>query len=159
MELSPLVQAVIVYMKDHFPSTPEELNFHAELKAASQWYWLNDRKEPSALKKVPAHDCRLKIAVRDTLGTWEKEEKDLREKLQSTEGSDSSDDSVDEELAGEHGRSLLEHNTGITVVKVHIPSRFEFFEPHLRCGLNSTCRLVITSNLVSMRIGRFCYTS
>ena len=103
MELSPLVQAVIVYMKDHFPTTPEELNFHAELKAASQWYWLNDRKEPSALKKAPAHDCRLKIAVRDTLGTWEKEEKDLREKLQSTEGSDSSDDSVDEELAGEHG--------------------------------------------------------
>ncbi|KAK2557797.1 hypothetical protein P5673_019754 [Acropora cervicornis] len=88
MELSSLVQAVIVYMKDHFPITPEELNFHAELKAASQWYWLNDRKEPSALKKVPAHDCRLKIAVRDTLGTWEKEEKDLREKLQSTEGTE-----------------------------------------------------------------------
>ncbi|XP_074607962.1 uncharacterized protein LOC141860681 [Acropora palmata] len=38
MDLSPLVQAVIVYMKDHYPTTPEELNFHAELKAASQWY-------------------------------------------------------------------------------------------------------------------------
>jgi len=139
MELSPLVQAVIVYMKDHFPTTPEELTFHAELKAASQWYWLNNKKEPSALKKVPAHDWRLKIAVRDTLGTWEKEEKDLREKLERTEGSDSSDDSVDEELSVEHGRSLLERSTGITVVKFHIPSRFEFFGPHLRCSLNSTC--------------------
>jgi len=124
MELSPLVQAVIVYMKDHFPTTPEELTFHAELKAASQWYWLNNKKEPSALKKVPAHDWRLKIAVRDTLGTWEKEEKDLREKLERTEGSDSSDDSVDEELSVEHGRSLLERSTGITVVKFHIPSRY-----------------------------------
>ena len=105
MEVSALVQAVIVYMKDHFPTTPEELNFHAELKAASQWYWLNENKEPSTLKKVPTDDCRLKIAVRETLETWEKEEKDLQEKLQRTEGSDSSDDSVDEELSGEHGRS------------------------------------------------------
>ena len=138
MELSPLVQAVIVYMKDHFPTTPEELNFHAELKAASKWYWLNNKKEPSTLKKVPAHDCRLKIAVRDTLGTWEKEEKDLREKLQKTEGSDSSDDSADEELSGEHERSLLERSTGITEFKVRIPSRFEFLGIHLRWSLNRT---------------------
>ena len=130
MELSPLVQAVIVYMKDHFPTTSEELNFHAELKAASQWYWLNDKKEPSALKKVPAHDCRLKIAFKDTLGTWEKERKDLQKKLERTEGSDSSDDSAEEELSGEHGRSLLEHSTGITVAKVHIPSRFNFSCPN-----------------------------
>ena len=40
-----------------------------------------------------------------------------------------------------------------------IPLRFEFFGPHLRYSLSSTCMLVITLNLVSMRIGRVCYTS
>ena len=104
MDLSPLVQAVLVYMKDHFPTTPEELNFHAELKAASQWYWLNDNKDPVAPKNVPPDDCRLTIAVRKTLETWEKEEKDLQEKLQRTKDRDSSDDSADEELSGEPGK-------------------------------------------------------
>ncbi|XP_074638191.1 uncharacterized protein LOC141896756 isoform X2 [Acropora palmata] len=88
MDLSPLVQAVIVYMKDHYPTTPEELNFHAELKAASQWYWLKDNGNTSALKKVPADDCRLKIAVRETLKTWEKEKEDLKAKPQRTDDSD-----------------------------------------------------------------------
>ena len=101
MDLSPLVQAVTVYMKDHFPTTPQELNFHAELKAAGQWYWLNDKKDPLSLKKVPPGDCRLKIAVRDTLETWEKEEKDLQEKLQRTKDRSSDYESADQELSGE----------------------------------------------------------
>ena len=94
MDLSPLVQAVIVYMKDHYPTTPKELNFHAELKAASQWYWLKENGNTSALKKVPADDCRLKIAVSETLKTWEKEKEDLEAKKQRTDDSD-------EELSGE----------------------------------------------------------
>ena len=104
MDLSPLVQAVIVYMKDHYPTTPRELNFHAELKAASQWYWLEEKDDSSALKEVPAYDCRLKIAVRETLKTWEEEEKGLQAKLQSPDYNDSSDGSVDEELSGELGK-------------------------------------------------------
>ncbi|XP_044167794.1 uncharacterized protein LOC122951805 [Acropora millepora] len=99
MDLSPLVQAVTVYLKDHFPTTPRELNFHAELKAAGQWYWLNDKKDPLSLKKVPPGDCRLKIAVRDTLETWEKEEKDLREKLQRTKDRSSDYESADQECS------------------------------------------------------------
>lgn len=87
MDLSPLVQAVIVYMKDHYPTTPKELNLHADLKVASQWYWLKDNGNFSALKKVPADDCRLKIAVRETLKTWEKEKEDLEAKPQRTDDS------------------------------------------------------------------------
>ena len=98
-------QAVIVYMKDHYPTTPEELNFHAELKATSHWHWLEDNEDSSALKKV-ADDCRLKIAVRETMKTWEEEEKGLhaQAKLQSTDDNDSSNGSVDEELSGEPGK-------------------------------------------------------
>ena len=100
MNFGTLVLAVIVYMGDHFPKTPEELNFHAELKAASQWYWSNDHNQ--LVMKEVLDNCRLKIAVRETLETWKDEEKDLQEKLQSTKDSDSSD--VDEELAGEPGK-------------------------------------------------------
>ena len=39
--VSDEIQAVIVYRKDHYPTTPEELNFYAELQAASQW-WCSD---------------------------------------------------------------------------------------------------------------------
>ena len=35
MKLSPLVEIVIVYMEDHYPTIPEEWNFHTELQAAS----------------------------------------------------------------------------------------------------------------------------
>ncbi|KAK2568649.1 hypothetical protein P5673_006598 [Acropora cervicornis] len=76
MNLSLLVQAVIVYMKDHYPNTPKELNFHAELKAANHWCLSDDYKQ-LVVKKVPDGDCRLKIAVKETLKTWEKKEKDL----------------------------------------------------------------------------------
>ena len=100
MNLSPLVQAVKVYMKEHSPISPEELNFHAELKAASQWSCSDDYKQ-LVLKKVPDSDCRLKIAVKTTLITWEKKVKDLQER-------DSSDERVDNQLSGVSGNPLLE---------------------------------------------------
>ena len=101
MDLSPLVQAVIVYMKDHFPITPKELNFHAELKAASQWCWLDDYKQ-LVMKKVPVGDCRLKIAAKETLQTWEKKERDLQtiKANKMSEDRDSSDESAEEQLSG-----------------------------------------------------------
>ena len=101
MDLSPLAQAVIVYMKDHFPITPEELNFHAELKAASQWCWLDDYKQ-LVMKKVAVGDCRLKIAAKETLQTWQKKERDLQtiKANKMGEDRDSSDESAEEQLSG-----------------------------------------------------------
>ena len=101
MNVSPMVQAMIVYMRDHCPKTPKDLNFHAELKAASQWCWSDDYKQ-LVMKKVPVGDCRLKIAAKETLQTWEKKERDL-ETIKANkmgEDRDSSDESVDEQLSG-----------------------------------------------------------
>ena len=106
MDLSPLVQAVIVYMKDHYPTTPKELNFHADLKVASQWYWLTDNGNFSALKKVPADDCRLKLAVRETPKTWEKEKEDLDAKRQRH------DDSVEKLSDAREVIEILKDNLG-----------------------------------------------
>ena len=99
--LRPLVQAVIAHMKDHFPSTPKELNFHAELKAASQWGWSDDYKE-LVMKKVPVGDCQLKIAATETLKTLKKMEKKLQtiKANKMGEDSDSSDESAEEQLSG-----------------------------------------------------------
>ena len=97
MNLSPFVQAVIVYIKDHLPINAKELNFHAELKAAGQWCFSGDYKH-LVLKDVPVSDCRLKIAASETLKTWEKKEEDLQ-KLTS----DSCDDFVGKELSGVPG--------------------------------------------------------
>ncbi|XP_067026457.1 uncharacterized protein [Acropora muricata] len=96
MDLSPMVQAMIVYMRDHYPTNPEELNFHAELKAASQWGWSNDYNQ-LVMKKVPLNDCRLKIAATETLKTWKKEKADLQ--TRKTEDSYSSHENVDEQLS------------------------------------------------------------
>ena len=106
MDLSPLVQAVILYMKDHYPTTPKELNFHADLKAANQCYWLKDNGNFSALKKVHANDCGLKIAVRETLKTWEIEKEDQEAKPQRT------DDSVEKLSDAREVIEVLKDNLG-----------------------------------------------
>ncbi|XP_067031675.1 uncharacterized protein, partial [Acropora muricata] len=99
MNLSPLVQAVVVYMVDHFPTTPEELNFHAELKAASQWCWSDDYHQ-LVRKEVPADDCRLKLAASETLKAWEKEEKQLQKVMQRIRANNmDEDESIDEQLS------------------------------------------------------------
>ena len=104
MNLSPLVQAVIVYMKDHYPNSAKELNFHAELKAASQWCFLEDY-EQLVMKKAPVGDCRLKMAVTRTLKTWEERVKELQmnKTTNINEDSDFSDERVDEKLSGVSG--------------------------------------------------------
>ncbi|XP_067028891.1 uncharacterized protein [Acropora muricata] len=100
MNLSPLVQAVKKYMKDHCPNSAKELNFHAELKAASQWC-LPDDYEQLVMKKVPVGDCRLKIAVTSTLKTWEEKVKELQMNKPTNidEDNDSPDECVDERLS------------------------------------------------------------
>ena len=135
MDLSSLVQAVIVYMKDHYPTTPQELNFHAELKADSQWCWSDDYHK-LVMKKVPVDDCRLNIAGTATLRTCEKEEKYLRKRTEANKkdkGNDSSDESADEQLLGVSGSPWLARaiwtylfvSTFVTMCKIHtqaIPS-------------------------------------
>ena len=70
MDVSTLVQAVIIYMKDHYPTTPEEFNFQAELKAACHWHWKDDERP---LESGPHDDCRVKIAAKKTFRKWVKE--------------------------------------------------------------------------------------
>ena len=103
MNRSPLVQAVVVYMIDHFPTTPEELNFHAELKAASHWCWSDDYSQ-LVLKEV-LDNCQLKIAVTETRKTWKKDETELLRSKDNKmdKDSDSSDESLDEQLSGMSG--------------------------------------------------------
>lgn len=100
MDVSTVIQAVIVYMKDHYPTTPEEFNFHAELKAACHWHWLDDTKPHPFMKPVPYDDCRLKIAATETLKTWEEELKALEAECKGmeVEHCDSSDESLEEQL-------------------------------------------------------------
>lgn len=93
MHVSPLVQAVVVYLTDHFPINAKELNFHAELKAASQWCWSDDYNQ-LVVKKVPDGDCRLKIAAKETLKTWHK----MKEELLNT-SDNKSNESVDKKLS------------------------------------------------------------
>ena len=104
MNRSPLVQAVVEYMGDNYPTTPEELNFHAELKAASYWCWLDDYSQ-LVRKEVSIDNCQLKIAVTETLKSWKKEEKELlgRKGNKMDKDSDSSDYTVDEQLSGMSG--------------------------------------------------------
>ena len=94
MNVSPLVQAVIVYMKDHSPINDKELNFHAELKAASQWCWSDDYNQ-LVMKKVPIDDCRLRLAATETLKTWKKMEKELLKTR-----ANKVNESVDKKLSG-----------------------------------------------------------
>lgn len=83
MNFSTLVRAVLVYMKDHYPTTPEEYNFQAELKVASHWYWLpeshetaNHEKSDWSLTKLPElasgpyKDIRVKTAAMETCKRW-----------------------------------------------------------------------------------------
>lgn len=91
MDFDTLVTAVLVYMKNHYPTTPDEFNFQAELKAASHWYWypgseksLYDKEENFLLETKypepalgPHKDLRVKIAALETCRKWAS---DLEEK-------------------------------------------------------------------------------
>ena len=83
MDFSTLVRAIMVYMKDHYPITPYEYNFQAELKAASRWYWYPKSNKNSGHKEEdytsiklpelvsgPHKDNRVKIAALETCKKW-----------------------------------------------------------------------------------------
>ena len=60
-------------MKDHYPTTAEEFNFQAELKAASHWCWPDKGQLSLSLKSGPHNDCRVRIAAQKTCQKWLKE--------------------------------------------------------------------------------------
>ena len=83
MDFSTLVRAIMVYMKDHYPTTPDEYNFQAELKAAGHWYWYPKSNKNSGHKEEdhtsiklpelvsgPHKDNRVKIAALETCKKW-----------------------------------------------------------------------------------------
>lgn len=85
INFSTLVQAVTVYMKENYPTTPEEFNFQAELKAASHWHW------PKEMEKInlvagPHNDCRVITAARNAITIWKKELDDNRKKQSTANG-------------------------------------------------------------------------
>ena len=94
MDFSTLVRAVLVYMKDHYPTTPDEYNFQAELKAASHWYWYpksneNPGHEKEACTSIklpelgsgPHKDDRVKIAALATCKKWSRVLQELKMEL------------------------------------------------------------------------------
>lgn len=93
MDFGTLVRAVLVYMKNHYPTTPDEFNFQAELKAASHWYWhpgseqslynkdghlSSETKHPEPVLG-PHKDLRVKIAALDTCKKWVRDLQELKE--------------------------------------------------------------------------------
>ena len=91
MDFSTLVRAVLVYMKDHYPTTPDEYNFLAELKAASHWFWYPKSNKnpgheeeactsikPPELVSGPHKNNRMKIAALETCRKWISALKELK---------------------------------------------------------------------------------
>ena len=109
-----LVQAVIDYMIENVPDTPEEFNFQAELKAASHWRWFNG-KQPAKPISGPHDDFRIKWAANEAFMKWRKDlaeakqERSSERQQSSTEqksndhdaSSSSPDESVEEYISGE----------------------------------------------------------
>lgn len=91
IDFNPLLEAIVEYMKDNYPATPEEFNFQAELKVVSHWHWREDKELP---RRKPGHreDFRIKKAVKETLRKWCRDLRDLQSKK--------SDESLEEYISG-----------------------------------------------------------
>ena len=61
-------------MNNHLPTTSMELNFHAELKAASDWRWSGERHY---LDIEGSLDGRRKFAAKEILKYWKELEAQL----------------------------------------------------------------------------------
>ena len=107
MNVSVLVHAVLEYLKDHRPTTPQESNFQAELKAASYWYWF---KKNERMQFVSGHfdDMQLKRVAKLALERWTKKLNKIKsqaQKLLSAKQRDSNDSissgSIEDEISGD----------------------------------------------------------
>ena len=95
IDFNPLLQAIVEYMKDNYPATPEEFNFQAELKVVSHWHWREDKEVPRR-KPGPREDFRIKKAVKETIQKWRRDLRDLKDIK-----SERSDESLEEYISGE----------------------------------------------------------
>ncbi|RMX54290.1 hypothetical protein pdam_00011979, partial [Pocillopora damicornis] len=87
LDCNSLVQAIVEYMKDNYPTTPEEFNFQAELKVVSHWDWFEGKESPRR-KPGPRDDFRIKKAVKKTFTKWCKDVRDQESASQSSESDD-----------------------------------------------------------------------
>ena len=102
MNFNVVVHAVLQYMSNNPPRTPEDYNFQAELKAASYWRWLDEEefKDAEQVQFVdgPHENSRVLKAVRATLKTWVSELAELKNSARAKsqrdhkDGNSSSDD-------------------------------------------------------------------
>lgn len=65
----PLVQAILDYMYYNYPTTAEEFNFQAELKAVSHWRWWKKGEVPQFVSGLH-DDKRIMKAARMALQKW-----------------------------------------------------------------------------------------
>lgn len=110
MDFNVIVQAVLEYMIDNPPTTPQEYNYQAELKAASHWDRFEGDK-PLKLKPGPHDDSRIQKAASFTLRSWIKDLDQLKRQsvereqsppataVKNEEESDSCDD-IDDYVSG-----------------------------------------------------------
>lgn len=101
MNFSVLVRAVLEYLQDNHPTTPEEYNFQAELKAASHWYWPKD-DEPIRFVLGRFDDIQLKKVAAGALRSWTHKLNEMESRAETqgdTEDSDLSC-SIEEQISG-----------------------------------------------------------
>ena len=67
----PLVQAILDYMYYNYPTTAEEFNFQAELKAMSHWRWWKKGEVPQFISGLQT-DERIMKAAGMALQKWKK---------------------------------------------------------------------------------------
>ena len=94
MDIQVVNQAVLHFLIDNPPTTPEHFNFQAELKAASHWHWPK-YDEPLNLVSGPHDDLRVKMVAARALKSWKEE----LHKASIEESTDSSDD-LEEYISG-----------------------------------------------------------
>ena len=92
MDFDVISQAVLHYMIDNPPTTPEDFNFHVELKAASHWHWPKEDERPN-FAPGPHDEMRLKKAAAVAFKSWNEELCQARKQAGvNDENTDSSDD-------------------------------------------------------------------
>lgn len=97
MNVSVLVCAVLEYLKDHQPATPEECNFQAELKAASHWHWFKEN-ERMQFVSGPFDDIRLKKVADLALKRWTHKLNEIESQAEMEEDTED----IDEQISGDN---------------------------------------------------------
>lgn len=102
MNVSVLVHAVLEYLKDHRPTTPQESNFQAELKAVSHWYWFKDN-EPMNFVSRHFDDRPFKKIAKLALKRWTQKLNEMETQAQklpfATQGDNDLSGSIEEQIS------------------------------------------------------------